>query len=75
VFLQMWLVQCLMVIEFSLCMVCFANVSCMYSDVLYMSLHIPCSMCVGVTFWYGWGGVVSVCRLKHYWSVHVECGG
>ena len=74
-FLQMWLVQCLMVIEFSLCMVCFANVSCMYSDVLYMSLHIPCSMCVGVTFWYGWGGVVSVCRLKHYWSVHVECGG
>ena len=63
-FLQMWLVWCLMVIEFSLCMVCFANVSCMYSDVLYMSLHIPCSMCVGVTFWYGWGGVVSVCRLQ-----------
>ena len=21
------------------------------------------------------GGVVSVCRLKHYWSVQVECGG
>ena len=19
--------------------------------------------------------MVSVCRLKHYWSVHVECGG
>ena len=32
-------------------------------------------MCVGPTLWYGWGGVVSVCRLKHYWSVHVECGG
>ena len=21
-------------------------------------------MCVGVTLWFGWGGVVSVCRLK-----------
>ena len=26
----------------------FDNVSCTYSDVLYMSLHIPGSMCVGV---------------------------
>ena len=24
------------------------------------------SMCVGVTLWFGCGGVVSVCRLKHY---------
>jgi len=24
-------------------------------------------MCVGVTVWFGWGGVVSLCRLKH-WS-------
>jgi len=64
-----------MVIEFSLCVVCFDNVSCTYSDVLYMSLHMPGSLCVGVTLWYGWSGVVSVCRLKHYWSVHVECGG
>jgi len=23
-------------------------------------------MCVGVTLWFGWGGVVSGCRLKHY---------
>ena len=23
------------------------------------------SMCVGVTVWFGWGGVVSLCRLKH----------
>ena len=23
-------------------------------------------MCVGVTVWFGWGGVVSLCRLKHY---------
>ena len=63
-FLQMWLVRCLIVIEFSLCVVCFANVSCIYSDVLYMSLHIPGSLCVGVTLWYGRGGVVSVCRLN-----------
>jgi len=39
-----------------------------------MSLHIPGSMCVGVTMWFGCGGVVSVCRLKDYWSVNVECG-
>ena len=37
-----------------------------------MSLHIPGSMCVGVKLWFGCGGVVSVCRLKHYWSGHVE---
>jgi len=35
---------------------------------MYMSLHIPGSMCVGVTLWFGLGGVVSVCGLKHYWS-------
>jgi len=32
-------------------------------------------MCVGVTLWFGCGGVVSVYRLKHSWPVHVECGG
>jgi len=32
-------------------------------------------MRVGVTLWFGWGGVVSGCRLKHYWSIHVEFGG
>ena len=28
---------------------------------------VPCSgsMCVGVTVWFGWGGVVSLCRLRH----------
>ena len=25
--------------------------------------------------WVWWCGVVSVCSLKHYWPVHVECGG
>jgi len=23
-------------------------------------------MCVGVTLWYGFGGMVSICTLKHY---------
>ena len=53
----------------------FDYVSRIYSDVVYMNLHITGSMCVGVTVWFGWCGVVSGCRLKHYWSVHVECGG
>ena len=55
---------------FFVCSMFFYNVSLIYSDV-YMSLHIPVSMCVGVTLWFGWGGVVSVCRLRHYWPVHV----
>jgi len=29
-------------------------------------LYGSVSMCVGVTVWFGWGGVVSGCRLKHY---------
>jgi hypothetical protein len=53
----------------------FDDVSWIYFDVMYMNLHIPGTMRVGVTLWFGWGGVVSRCRLKHYWSVHVECGG
>ena len=27
-------------------------------------LYCSGSMCVGVTVWFGWGGVVSICRLK-----------
>jgi len=46
-----------------------------YSDVLRMSYHVPGSMCVGVTVLLGWGGVVSLCRLKYYWSVCVGCAG
>jgi hypothetical protein len=30
------------------------------------------TMCVGVTVWFGWGGVVSGCRLKHCFSLHKE---
>ena len=33
---------------------------------LFHGLCCSGSMCVGVTLWYGCGGVVSVCRLKHY---------
>ena len=30
------------------------------------------SMCVGVTLWFGLGGVVSGCRLKHCFSLHPD---
>jgi len=33
---------------------------------LFHGLYCSGSMCVGVTLWYVCGGVVSVCRLKHY---------
>ena len=32
-------------------------------DLFYM-LYCSGSMCVGVTVWFGWGGVVSLCKLK-----------
>jgi len=32
---------------------------------LFCGLYCSNLMCVGVTLWYGCGGVVSVCRLKH----------
>jgi len=32
---------------------------------LFHGLYCSGSMCVGVTLWFGWDGVVSVCRLKH----------
>ena len=31
---------------------------------LFHGLYCSGTMCVGVTLWFGWGGVVSVCRLK-----------
>ena len=30
---------------------------------LFHVLYCSCSMCVGVTVWFGWGGVVSLCSL------------
>ena len=32
---------------------------------LFHGLYCSGSMCVGVTLWFGWGGVVSVLRLRH----------
>ena len=31
---------------------------------LFHGLYCSGSMCVGVTLWFGWGGVVSLCRLQ-----------
>jgi len=33
---------------------------------LFHGLYCYGSMCVGVTLWFDWGGVVSVSRLKHF---------
>ena len=32
---------------------------------LFPGLYCSGSICVGVALWFGWGGVVSVCRLRH----------
>ena len=38
---------------------------------LFHGLYCSGTMCVGVTVWFGWGGVVSLCRLKHCFTVTV----
>src|SRR5215472_10298582 len=40
-------------------------------DLLHV-LYCSGSMCVGVTVWFGWAGVVSLCRLKHCFSLHKD---
>ena len=40
--------------------------TCDLSVELFHGLYCSGSVCVGVTLWFGWGGVVSVCRLKYY---------
>jgi len=42
--------------------------ACDVFDELLHGLYCSGSMCVGVTLWFGWGGVVSVCRLKHWYA-------
>jgi len=37
---------------------------------LFHGLYCSGSMCVGVTLWFGWGGVVSVCRLQPAYGYH-----
>ena len=40
---------------------------------LFHVLYRSGSMCVGDTVWFGWGGVVSLCRLKHTVTpTHIE---
>jgi len=39
---------------------------------LFHGLYCSGSMCVGVTLWLGWGGVISGCRLKQYFSLHPD---
>ena len=39
---------------------------------LFHVLYCSGSMCVGVTVWFGWGGVVSGCRLKHCFSLYKD---
>jgi len=39
--------------------------ACDLFDELFHGLYCSGSMCFGVTLWFGLGGVVSGCRLKH----------
>ena len=39
---------------------------------LFHVLYCSGSMCVDVTVWFGWGGVVSLCRLKQSFSLHKD---
>jgi len=38
----------------------------------FYGLYCSGSICVGVTLWFGWGGVISVCRLKQCFSLHTD---
>jgi len=44
--------------------------ACDLFDELFHGLYCSGSMCVGVTLWFGWGGVVSVCRPKQNNTTH-----
>jgi len=46
--------------------------ACDYFVELFHGLYCSGSMFVGVTLWFGWGGVVSVCRLRHCLSLHTD---
>ena len=39
---------------------------------LFHGLYCSGTMRVGVTLWFGWGGVVSGCRLKQCFSLHPD---
>ena len=46
--------------------------ACDLFDELFHWLYCSGSMCVGVNLWFGWGGVVSVYRLKQCFSLHTD---
>jgi len=39
---------------------------------LFHGLYCSGSICVGVQLWFGWGGVVSVCRLKQCFNLYKD---
>ena len=39
---------------------------------LFHGLYCSGSMCLGVTLWFGWGGVVSICRLQPAYGYHTN---
>ena len=45
--------------------------ACYLFDELFHGLYCSGSMCVGVTLWFGWGCVVSVCRLQSAYGYHI----
>ena len=46
--------------------------ACDLFDELFHGLYCSGSMCVGVTLCFGWGGVVSVHRLKQCFSLYTD---
>jgi len=46
--------------------------ACDLFDELFHGLYCSGSMCVGFTVWFGSGGVVSLRRLKHCFSLHKD---
>ena len=53
--------------------------ACDLFDELFHGLYCSGSMCVGVTVWFGWGGVVSGCRAEEIikqvtssWSLFIQ---
>jgi len=42
--------------------------ACDLFEELFHGMYCSGSMCVGVTVWFVWGGVVSECRLQPAWN-------
>ena len=46
---------------------------CDLFDALFHGLYCSGSMCVGVTVWFGWGGVVSICSASVCTRIPHQC--